>query len=186
MTNMPINEQLAVLTALQKAVKAKLDEVRTEADTSMLDAYEEDGVVKKTLKVGGTKVGDYIVVLTSDDWAVTDEAALQEFALTYGFAGQELQIKPECMAQAVKLIEELDPFMLQEVVTINGDWKKFLTNTGGVATFLDSGEVVPGVQAMPPRVKCTQVRGCKPEDVVPLVRQLGGVDQLLLGEASES
>lgn len=180
-----INEELAVLTALQKAVKARLDDVRAQADASMLDSYEEDGVVKKALKLGGVKIGDYLVVLTADDWAVTNAAALEDFALTYGFAKQELSIKPECMASAVKLIESTDPFMLQETVTLNRDWKNYITNTGGTPTFLDSGEIVPGIEALPPRVKCTQVRGCKPEDVVPRIAALGGVDQLLLGEPQD-
>ncbi len=175
-----------MLTALQKAVKAELDATRAEADASMLESYEDDGVVKKALKVGGVKVGDYIVVLTSDDWAVTDAEALQDFALTYGFASSKFSIKPECMAAAVKLIEATDPFMLAETVTLNKDWKSYVTNTGGTPTFLDSGEVVPGLEAMPPRVKCTQVRGCKPEDVVPLMQRLGGIDRLLLGGGSES
>lgn len=175
-----------MLTALQKAVKAELDATRAEADASMLESYEDDGVVKKALKVGGVKVGDYIVVLTSGDWQVTDADALEDFALTYGFARTELSIKPECMAAAVKLIEATDPFMLAETVTLSKDWKNYITNTGGTPTFLDSGEVVPGLEAMPPRVKCTQVRGCKPEDVVPQMRRLGGIDRLLLGDGDES
>ncbi len=181
-----VNERLAMLTALQKAVKVELDATRAEADASMLESYENDGVVKKALKVGGVKVGDYIVVLTSGDWAVTDADALEDFALTYGFAKTELSIKPECMAAAVKLIEATDPFMLAETVTLDKDWKGYVANTGGAATFLDSGEIVPGIEPLPPRVKCTQVRGCKPEDVVPLLRQLGGVDQLLLGDGAKS
>ncbi len=178
-----VNEQLAVLTALQKAVKERLDVVRSEADASMLESYEDDGVVKKALKIGGVKVGDYLVVLTSDDWAVTDAEALEDFALTYGFATSKLFIKPECMDAAVKLIEAADPFMLCETVSLNKDWKSYVANTGGTPTFLDSGEIVPGIEPLPPRVKCTQVRGCKPEDVVPQMRQLGAIDQLLLGDA---
>lgn len=177
-----VNEQLAMLTALQKAVKQKLDEVRTEADASMLESYEDDGVVKKALKVGGVKVGDYIVVLTADDWAVTNEAALEDFALCNGLAETRLSIKPECMAAAVKIVEEIDPFLLTEEVKLAPDWKKYLTNTGGVATFLDTNQAVPGVAPAPPRVKCTQVRGCKPEDVVPQMQRLGGIDALLLGD----
>jgi hypothetical protein len=181
-----VNEQLAMLTALQKAVKAKLDEIRAEADATMLESYEDDGVVKKALKVGGVKVGDYIVVLTADDWAVTDAEALEDFALTYGFATSKLAIKPECMDAAVKLIEATDPFMLCETVSLNKDWKNYITNTAGTPTFLDSGEMVPGIEQMPPRVKCTQVRGCKPEDVVPQMQKLGGIDRLLLGDGEKS
>ena len=39
-----INEQLAVLTALQKLVKQRLDAVRAEADTTLVSDYEADGV----------------------------------------------------------------------------------------------------------------------------------------------
>lgn len=181
-----LTEQLAVLTALQKAVKAKLDEVRTLADVSLLDSYESDGVVKKALKVGGIKVGDFMVVLTADDFAVVDAAAFEDFALSYGFASVSSVIRPERMADAVAVLEEVAPEVLCEEVTLQGDWKKLLTNTGGVATFLDSGEPVLGVVVIPSRVKCTQVRGCKPEDVVPVVRALGGIDALLLGEGTNA
>lgn len=126
-----VNEQLAMLTALQKAVKAKLDEVRAEADESMLESYEDDGVVKKALKVGGVKVGDYIVVLTSDEWNVTDEDALEDFALCNGLAETHMAIKPECMPAAVKIIESVDPFLLSEEARMSPDWKKYLTNSGG-------------------------------------------------------
>lgn len=100
--NLKVNEQLAVLTALQKAVKTKLDEVRAEADADMLDAFDEDGVTKKALKLGGVKASDYIVVLASDDFMITDADAFNGFALTYGFASQKMSIKPECMEQAIK------------------------------------------------------------------------------------
>ena len=181
--NLKVNEQLAVLTAIQKAVKAKLDEVRAEADADMLVAFEDDGVTKKALKLGGVKVGDYIVVLASDDFIITDADAFNDFALTYGFANQKMSIKPECMEQAIKIIEEMDPFLLTEEVKPDSNWKKLLNNSAGTATYLDSGVPVSGVMVTGGGVKCTQVRGCKPEDVVPRIRELGGIDQLLLGEA---
>ena len=58
---MNVNEQLAVLTALKKAVDERLKEVRSGADEAMRDAYEEDGVEKKALKVCGEKVGELVV-----------------------------------------------------------------------------------------------------------------------------
>ena len=90
-----VNEQLAVLTALQNIVKERLNEVRAQADEDLLAAYDEDGVTKKALKVGGIKVGDYMVMLTKDEWAVTDAEAFNDFALMYGFATYERGIKPE-------------------------------------------------------------------------------------------
>lgn len=178
-------EQLVVLTALQKAVKARLDEVRADADVAMLASFESDSVLKKQLKLGGVKMGDYLVVLTGEDWAVTNVAALEEFALAYGFAKAERGIKPERMADAIAIVEQADPSLLYETAILNRDWKKLMTNTAGIATFLDSGEPVPGVELAPSRVKCTQVRGCKPDEVVPRVAALGGIDRLLLGQPDE-
>jgi hypothetical protein len=50
--------------------------------------------------------------------------------------------------------------------------------------FADSGLEVPGVAFRPRSVKGTQVRGCKPQDVEPLLKSLpGGVGGLLMGGA---
>ena len=97
------SEKVAVLTALQKMVKAELDVARREADDDLLAAFDEDGVTERALK----------------------------------------------------------------------------------ATFLDSGMAVPGLTFTGQTVKNTQVRGCKPEDVAPIIRQLGGIDALLLPEQTE-
>lgn len=175
------NEQLAALTALQKMVKARLDEVRAEADDAMHDAYVDDGVTKKALKIGGAKVGDYIVVLTKDGWEIEDTEAFNDFALTYGFASIRQEIAPGCMAQAVSLIAEAAPELLATTVAVDPHWQDYITNMGGRAAFMDSGETVPGLTYVQQHVKGTQVRGCKPEDVVPAIRSLGGIDQLLLG-----
>lgn len=180
-----INEQVALLTALQKVVKERLNLARAEADEAMIEAYEEDGVVKKALKIGGVKVGDYSVVLTSDEWEITDAAAFEEFALSYGFGNYHKEIIPAYMAQAVAILEEEAPECLTEVIDIDPKWSNYVTNVAGVATLLDSGEPIPGLKYTGPRVKCTQVRGCKPEDVVPVLQRIGGIDQLLLGPANE-
>lgn len=176
------SEQLAVLTALQKLVKERLDEVRSTADHELLESYEDDGTTKRALKVGGIKVGDHMVVLTSGTWTVTDREAFEDFALAYGFATARKSVRPECMHRAVCLLEDIDPSLLTQEVAVDAKWEALVTNSAGTPTLLDSGEIVPGLTLAPQRVKCTQVRGCKPRDIIPIVQQLGGVDALLLGE----
>ena len=176
-----VNEQLAVLTALQNIVKERLNEVRAQADEDLLAAYDEDGVTKKALKVGGIKVGDYMVMLTKDEWAVTDAEAFNDFALMYGFATCERGIKPERLFEAYEVLYREAPEVLSDTVRLSADWQKLITNTAGTPTYLDSGMAVPGLAYVGPHVKCTQVRGCKPEAVIPVLQQLGGIDRLLLG-----
>ena len=182
---MKLNEQVAVLTALQKMVKARLDEVRAEADEALLADFEEDGVTKKALKLGGIKVGDYIVVLNSGKWAVTDAEAFHEFALDYGFATIQRSIRPEYMNQAIDMMAEEYPEAVDESVKLDPKWENYVENVAGVPTFMDSGMTVPGIEYTGQTVKGTQVRGCKPEDVGPIIAKLGGVDALLLGEPNK-
>lgn len=178
-------EKVAVLTALQKMVKAELDAARREADDDLLAAFDEDGVTKRALKIGGFKVGDHIVVLNSGQWSITDREAFEEFALTYGFATTERTIRPEWMARAADLVAEEDPAGIEESVKLDAKWQDYIANVAGTPTFLDSGMAVPGLAFTGQTVKNTQVRGCKPEDVAPIIRQLGGFDALLLPEQTE-
>lgn len=180
---MKADEKVAVLTALQKLVKNSLNEARAEADAELLRAYEEEGVQKKALKLDGVKVGDYLVMLSSDVWQITDQGAFNDFALSNGLADIRKQIKPEYLSMAIKVLEREFPEVLQDEVVLSTKWKNALSNVGGVPHFMDTKVVVPGVAFCGQQVKNTQVRGCSPDDVAPLLRRLGGIEALLLDEA---
>lgn len=179
---MSVYESLAVLTALQKAVRERLDEVRAEADEGM-----GDGIEKRTLSVGGEKVGEIALTFSKEGWDVTDAEAFEAFALDYGFAHVERAIRPEWMETCVKAIEsafdqDVLEGVIEERVVLDGDWERYVTQVDGEPTFLDSGMVVPGVARRPKAPKGTRVTGCKPADVIPALRSLpGGVERALLG-----
>lgn len=179
---MRLNEELAVLTALQKLVKKRLDEVRAEADADLRAAFDDDGVTKRALKLGGMRVGDHIVVLTSTKWTVEDKAAFEDFALTYGFATIEKSVRPERMAEAIGFLETEMPEAIAETVKVDPKWEDYVENVAGTPMFMDSGMTVPGIRFTGQKYKNTQVRGCNPEMVAPILHQLGGVEALLLGE----
>lgn len=184
---MNVNEQLAVLTALKKAVDERLKEVRSGADEAMRDAYEEDGVEKKALKVCGEKVGELVVTFASDGYEASDRKAFEEFAVDYGLASVKRSIRPDMMDSCIKALESVfDAEVLEEAVretvVVSADWEKSMSRVGDAVCYMDSGMVVPGVEYRPKLAKGTMVRGCKPDDVVPILRGLpGGVDALLLG-----
>ena len=188
-------EALAVLTALQKMVKERLDEARAEADEAMLRAYDVDGVSKKALKVGGAKVGDYTVVLSADEWEVTDRDALEDFALCNEVARRysttpsrvERAVRPEWRSRALDIVEAECPEAVEATVKLDSRWQACVTNRAGLPTYLDSGEIIPGLRYTGRRPKGTQVRGCEPADVLPLLRAMpGGVDALLLGAGDDA
>lgn len=185
-------EKLAVLTAMEKAVKDAIREVRTEANADLLDAYDEMGVEKLALKLDGQKVGDFIVTFNAEGFEITDQEAFEEFALDYGLATTKRTIPARTMSVAINALarivppSDLDDYLETEVV-LDRYWERALTNSAGVVTYLDSGMPVPGVAVRPRTVKGTMVRECKPEKVLPIAAGLkdGGINALLLegGEA---
>ena len=184
---MNVNEQLAVLTAIKKMVDERIKEVRADVDAEFYQQNEAYGVEKVGLKVAGEKVGEIILTYHKDGFSVTDQDAFEDFALTYGLATVKSIIRPEMVGAAIKVIEgAIDPdhwrdFIKEEVV-LAGDWEEKLTRAGDRVFLADSGLEVPGVAYRPKSVKGTQVRGCKPEQVAPILDGLpGGLNSLLLG-----
>lgn len=184
---MNVYEELAVLTAMEKAVKDRIRDVRSEANASIMDAYEGMGVEKLALKVGEQKVGEFIVTFAKEGFEVTDPAAFEEFALDYGLASQRRAIRPDMVATAIKALEgaydaELVAEVVETVTVYDPEWERAMTNVGGIACYMDSGQPVPGVEVRPKRVKGTMVRDCKPAAVFPVVANLpGGFNGYLLG-----
>ena len=173
-------EQLAVLVALEKAVKEKIKAVRQLADDEILEAYDDMGVEKIALKLDGTKVGDLTISFTKESYEVTDQEALNDFFADYGMVSVTKEIAPEYHNDAMALISNEMPEAIREKVTPLAGWDKCIEYVDGECTFYDSGMVIPGIKMVPRMVKNTMVRGCKPEDVIPITQRLGGFEQLLL------
>lgn len=180
-------ETLAVLTTLEKMVKDRKAEVRAECDAEFADLCSEFGTDKIALTLNGSKVGSYIMAFNPEGFTVVDREAFEEFALDYGLATIKRSIRPSMMGAAIKVIEgAIDPEhvndFIQEEVVVVGDWEEKLVNVAGRVLYQDSGLEVPGVVFRPRTMKCTQIKGCKPEDVVPIIKGMpGGINGLLLG-----
>lgn len=184
---MNIREEMAVITAMEKALKRKKEEVREQLDGEFWRYFEDAGVEKMALNLGEVKVGEICITYASDAYIITDPETFNEFALDYGIATERKTIAPDMMDSCIKALESVfEPDVLEQAIKTEivptGDWEKRMNHVGDTVTYMDSNMVVPGVEYMPKRPKNTVVRGCKPEDVLPIAMQLpGGIDQLLLG-----
>lgn len=180
-------EKLAILTAAKKVLDERIKEVRASVDFEFAQQHETYGVEKIGLKVAGEKVGELILTYHKDGFTITDQEAFNDFALAYGLATTKRSIRPEMLGAAIKVIEgavEPDHIrdFVQEEVIVSADWENYMVRAGDSVLFLDSGMEVPGVRYRPKVEKGTQVRGCKPEQVVPILQGLpGGLNDLLLG-----
>ena len=191
MATMTPAARLAVLTAFENAVKDQIKIARAEVDAGAWAMYEDMGVEKTAMKIDGEKVGEVIMTFAKEGWDVTDPAAFEDFALDYGFAKVRRTIRPDMADSVISALrdagftDEVLADVVIEETSVDADWERYVTNVGGVPTFLDSGHPIPGIALRPKRPKGTMVRGCKPADVIPMVNRLeGGMSALLLGEAS--
>lgn len=187
---MKTTERLAVITALEKAIKPAKDAVRAEAYEELMYAYQTDGYEKQKLRVNGEDVGELILTKKPGRYVITDQEALNDFALGYGFGTIRHEIKPYMMEKAVEIIEGfVGGEFISEYVDTNVDldpaWEATLTHVGDIVTFKDSGLMVPGVKYIPEYKAGMQVRGCDPLKVLPLVNSLDGVERILLEAGDE-
>lgn len=189
------NEKLAVLTALKKMVDEQLKEIRKAADTNLLYMYDNAGVEKMAIKFGDTKVGEVLITFKAEEYEVVDHELFDEFALLNGLAKEKYSIEPLMVNSVIEILESLvrtgdldqDYFerMVKREVVLNSDWDKYFKCVGDVVILDGTTETVPGVECIPRQLKGTMVRGCKPQEVIPVVQKLGGFDQLLLGAGDE-
>lgn len=174
------SEKYAILKAVENAAKDQGKELREIIDEELYDLYDNFGTVKTVLRVGEETVGEHIISFSSEGYEVTNQGALEEFALDYGFAEPKRTIKADKYEEAVKILEAMAPELLETKIKMSNDWDKGITYIDGECTYLDSGMIIPGIKYVPRKPKNTTIRGCKPDKVLPAVKRLGGLDQLLL------
>lgn len=173
-------QEAAILTAIQKAIKTRLDECRTKADANLEEAYLADGIDRIRVHIGGAEVGTFSLRFSKDGYTVTDKAAFDDFLLLNGMGHEKKSIKPEYMQMAVDLVEKDHPEAIQVDVSIDKDCEKLIRNIDDVCVVGDTTEVIPGIKPKPSEVIGTTLKGCEPSAVIP---QLQGVhvNELLLG-----
>lgn len=176
---MKTTEKLAIITALKKQVAAVEKETREEMKELLAESPDVD---RMNLMVGGRKVGTVSRKTTKADFAIVDDPVFEQFALMNGFGHAEHTIKPEYMPMAIKLMAEQMPESVVETISVDADWKDYVTASGEYVVFAPTGELVPGVDVIPERVTDDfMVRGCKWDSVAPALGEAGLSTFLLEG-----
>lgn len=187
---MRANERVAILTAMEKAIKKALSEARKEADADMWSMFDESGIEKVQLRIGDVPVGQMIVTFSKAGFNVTDREEFEDFALSQGIACERKSIKPGMMHSAIKFLENnLEPEVLEETiqteVKLDDDWEKWMDFDNGCVFWAGTDVPVPGVEYRPRKPKNITVRGCEWKDCAAPISQLGGIDALLLEAGDE-
>lgn len=177
-------QKSAILLALQKAIKPEADQARNEANSALQELYEQTGADRVQVKLGEVEVGTFSLTFDDDGYCITDRETFDDFCITNGFAHEELVIKDGYKLQAAEELAVHCPEGVERRIVLDKGKDKLFKNIDGVFVVDGTNEVIPGIDPKPKAVKGAQMRGCKPEDVLPALKGLGvGVEQLLLGEA---
>lgn len=134
------DENLALLCALDKVIKPKLDDAKQDAKYQLMESFEAAGADRKAILVDGTKVGDV--------------------GMSYSTAKPVPKIGYES-----DFLDYLESLGLTERTPVKG-WEKQFSRAGNSVIHTNSGEIADCMEWEPSRVKSAAVRGCKPDDVL--------------------
>ena len=161
------DERLALLNAMAKAVKPRLDGAKAEAQRGLMDRFAEDGTDRRAILVGGEKVGEVGVSFTKAAPA----------------------IRPGHEREALEAAIEMGLVDWTKVSSVLvRDWQKRFSRVGDAVVEAQSAELIDWLEWQPSRAKGASVRGRAPEDVLPaLTAKLGpgGIAALLEGASDE-
>lgn len=134
------DEELALLKALAKKVKERLDVIEYQAKDEVMAGYIENGTDRRSIIIEGVKVG--------------------EIGLSYSKA--KPVIKPGRELEALVYLGECGLTELKPVK----DWEKRFARAGAQVVDQETGEVVDWAEWLPQTASTAAIRGCKPDDVV--------------------
>ena len=162
---MNIAEKVAALTAVQKALESELKAAREELHCWMVDSDSE----RTTLRIGDIEVGKATRRMPKAEPEIFIQADFEEFALEYGLASERKAIDPAYMPEVIRMLEDEMPEAVKSEAVLDSAWKKRIQCRGGSCYLEDSDLEVPGLVPML-KPEGLVVTGCKPEDVVPLIK----------------
>ena len=176
-------QQLGVLTALQKMVKAKADQLREQVYDDMADAYSLGDGGDKYVVLDGEQVGKVTLKVDKTGWEVTDPIEFEAFMVDNGQMEERWTLKPEYMVEAMARLKDY-PWMLDCEMKPKDDFTKLFERCGDSVEVAGTNAIVPGVAPCKAKPKGIMVTGCKPQQVAPIVARIGGLDAMLLGDGS--
>ena len=152
--------QLALLSALDKRIKPRLEEAKAQAKYALMEQNQTDGTDRRAIRINDVKVG--------------------EVGISYSKA------KPICKPGREKAFEDwLLDNGLATVSPIKG-WENAVAHAGNAVLDKTSGEILDFLDWQASLPLSAAVRGCKPEDVLEAIGSLPAQDVIkLLGGSDE-
>lgn len=165
--------RLAVITAMEKAVKAAKDEIRSECDNRVFGLAQQLGVGSVNMTVGDETVGKITICKPAVGYSGD---AFGRWAYENGMGSFHLDVdlsmatfEPEALDE---IIDQLEGYgaKVHRSYSPTDFAKKSVEVVSGRVICKDTGEEVPGAYVKRPQ---TRVTGCKPAEVGRAMRIAG-------------
>ena len=140
MVELTRDEELAILEALNKRIKSRLDELKSETKYELIEAYAQDGTDRRSIRANGANVGK----------------------VSMKFSKAKPVIRAGMNAEALDALECLG---LVDYVPSKG-WEKHFTHVGDNVYCDLTGELVDWAEWQQELPISAMITGCKPEDVL--------------------
>lgn len=177
-------QQLGVLTAMQKMVRAKTDEVRRQVEQDMGKRYSEDGIDRQRILLDGEEVGKISLKVNEECYEVVDHDAFYDWLFDNGQLTQTHTVRKGCEEEVWSLLSDR-PWLFECKEEPKKEFEKTFERLGDSIVVSGTDTIVPGVVPAKAKPNGIMVTGCKPQQVAPIVARLGGLDALLLGKTDE-
>ena len=183
-SNLKPVQQLGVLTAMQKMVKAKTDEVRKQVEADMEARFAEDGTDRQRLVLDGEEVGKISLKVKEECYEVVDHDAFYDWLFDNGQLAQTHTVRKGCEEEVWSLLSDR-PWLFECKEEPKKEFERTFERLGDSIVVSGTDAIVPGVVPAKAKPNGIMVTGCKPQQVAPIVARIGGLDALLLGETGE-
>ena len=160
--------KVVALTALQKAIKDHLTELRDTVEDDMRAGYAFNGADRRTAKLSGLNIGTISLVKSKDTYYVMDSKAFNEYVVNAGLGTVKMNFNQAYATQLYhRLIEVADgnkdfkredfEHMFESEVVLSKEFEKRLAYMDDVCMDTETGEVIPGIEPHPSYVKGIRV-----------------------------
>lgn len=165
-------ERLACLTAMEKAIKEQIKQVRAEVDEELIHDFYTTGSDRRNLRINKKDVGTISVRKAKGKYVVEDQRAFDEFLILNGLGRMKYTFNSVYSNQLKHILDEAGDYdyMFDSEVIPNDDFEKLLQIVDDETLTLHGTDFpIPGIVPAETTATGTMVRGCKPEDVLPIL-----------------
>ena len=193
-SSLTTTQKVVALTALQKAVKAKLDDLRHDLTEEMVDQYWTDESDRRVARVGSSKIGTVALRRSTQQYTVTDYLAFEEYLKANNYATVEMCVYENFQKSLfdilLEVVENGNPlkvddfaFAFYEKVTPTKQFELIVRPVVDVCINKVTGETIAGIKPKREEIVGITVKTEKPLDVIsalvtnrsdPLQKMLGG------------